>query len=322
MAKTPPPCAGCGIEIPEETFSEGAFLLVLGILTTVSEARIISLLNQKGGVGKTTTTVNLAGALAIEGNKVLVIDLDPQTHLGLHFGVESESASVYDLLMEEDVTIEDTLLSARENIDLVTSEVDLAAAESELASKTDRHDLLSRKIVSVANKYDYILIDCPPSLGLLTINALAASKELIVPMQTHFLALQGVGRLFETVSMLVGDLNPKLKVTGIVLCMHEKNTKLAREVVDDLQEFFDASRDSDVPWRNCQILHPPIRRNVKLAEAPSFGKTIFDYEPDCAGAKDYRSLAQSVIQANPTTDQTVEVEIKTQQVNPVQNDAT
>ena len=291
----------------------------------MSKARIISILNQKGGVGKTTTTVNLAAALAASGNKVLVIDLDPQTHLGLHFGVESDSASVYDLLMEDGVSVQDALLFARENIDLVTSEVDLAAAESELASKTDRHDLLSRKLEPIADSYEYILIDCPPSLGLLTINALAASKELIVPMQTHFLALQGVSRLFETVQMLVGGLNPELQVSGIVLCMHEKNTKLAREVVDDLQEFFDSSRDSDVPWRNCIILDPPIRRNVKLAEAPSFGQTIFDYEPDCAGAKDYRQLAQSVVAADPSNRITVEIEVKNEQqgtpeAGPIHND--
>ena len=288
----------------------------------MSTARIISLLNQKGGVGKTTTTVNTAAALAAAGNSVLVIDLDPQTHLGLHFGIDSDGASVYDLLMEDEVTIQDALLHARKNIDLVTSEVDLAAAESELASKTDRHDLLSRKLDPVKETYDYILIDCPPSLGLLTINALAASSELIVPMQTHFLALQGVSRLFETVQMLVEGLNPNLSVTGIVLCMHEKNTKLAKEVVEDLQEFFDSSRESDVPWKNCVIFDPPIRRNVKLAEAPSFGKTIFDYEPDCAGAKDYGKLAQSIIHANPMHANKCEVEVKVEQQDPVPHDAT
>ncbi|MBC8201475.1 MAG: ParA family protein [Planctomycetes bacterium] len=265
-------------------------------------ARIISLLNQKGGVGKTTTTVNLAAAIANAGNKVLVIDLDPQTHLGLHFGIDETAASVYDLLMDESVTAKDAVVNARKNIDLITSEVDLAAAESELASKTDRHDLLAKKLAPILDTYDYILIDCPPSLGLLTINALAVSKELIVPMQTHFLALQGVSRLFETVQMLVGGINPELSVTGIVLCMHEKNTKLAREVVDDLQGFFDASRESDVPWKNCVIFDPAIRRCVKLAEAPSFGQTIFDYEPDCAGAKDYATLAESVIRAHKTAD--------------------
>ena len=257
--------------------------------------RVIAILNQKGGVGKTTTTVNLAAALAEMGNRILVIDLDPQTHLGLHFGVEDAATSVYDLLMDDDIPITDALVTARAHIDLVTSEVDLAAAESELAAKTDRHDLLSKKIAPVLGEYDFVIIDCPPSLGLLTINALAAAEELIVPMQTHFLALQGVSRLFETVQMLVGGLNPNLRVTGVVLCMHERNTKLAREVVDDLQEFFEASKDQEVPWRNCVILDPPIRRNVKLAEAPSFGQTIFDYEPECAGAQDYKKLAQSVV---------------------------
>ncbi len=290
----------------------------------MSSARIISLLNQKGGVGKTTTTVNLAAALAALDYSVLVIDLDPQTHLGLHFGVDEATHSVYDLLMEEDISIADTLLPARKNIDLVTSEVDLAAAESELASKTDRHDLLSRKLLAVADNYDYILIDCPPSLGLLTINALAASKELIVPMQTHFLALQGVSRLFETVQMLVAGLNPNLEVTGVVLCMHEGHTNLGREVVADLEEFFEASRSQDVPWKNCEILQPPIRRNVKLAEAPSFGQTIFDYEPECAGANDYRKLTESVIAIHQKQQHVLEVEAKPteEHAEPATNDTT
>ncbi|MBC8523667.1 ParA family protein [PVC group bacterium] len=278
--------------------------------------RVIAILNQKGGVGKTTTTVNLAAALAKMGNRILVIDLDPQTHLGLHFGVEDAKTSVYDLLMDDVIPLTDALVKARKRIDLVTSEVDLAAAESELATKTDRHDLLLNKLTPVISDYDFIIIDCPPSLGLLTINALAAAEELIVPMQTHFLALQGVSRLFETVQMLVGSMNPKLRVTGVVLCMHERNTKLAKEVVADLSDFFESSRDQEVPWKDCVIFDPPIRRCVKLAEAPSFGKTIFDYEPDCAGAKDYQKLADSVI----TQQVTREVPVTTQEPQPVNNE--
>jgi len=276
----------------------------------VGNARIISFLNQKGGVGKTTTTVNIAAALADKGKKVLVIDLDPQTHLGLHFGVEETATSVYDLLMDESVSLAQAMVKARKGIDIVTSEVDLAAAESELATHTERHDLLCSKLQPVVNKYDFIMIDCPPSLGLLTINALAASRELIVPMQAHFLALQGISRLFETVLMLVRGMNPNLRVTGVVLCMHEAHTNLAKEVVSDLKDFFEASRDQDVPWRNCILLDPPIRRNVKLAEAPSFGQTIFDYEPKCAGANDYRKLVESVLEANPANHLMEEVELK------------
>lgn len=287
----------------------------------VSSTRIISLLNQKGGVGKTTTTVNLASALSAAGQRVLVIDLDPQTHLGLHFGIDEASVSVYDLLIEEDATVAQARVNARHNIDLVTSEVDLAAAESELASKTDRNDLLKDKLSKIQSEYDFILIDCPPSLGLLTINALVASNELIVPMQAHFLALQGVSRLFETVSLLADGINPDLMVSGVVLCMFESQTNLAREVVTDLTDFFEASRDKQVPWRKCKILDPPIRRNVKLAEAPSFGQTIFDYEPNCAGAEDYKKLAASVMGLK-TTEISQIIDIKTAEElgEPVTND--
>ncbi|MCH2146459.1 MAG: AAA family ATPase [Phycisphaerales bacterium] len=284
--------------------------------------RIISLLNQKGGVGKTTTTVNLAAAIAHAGHRVLVVDLDPQTHLGLHFGIDEAAVSVYDLLIEDETTVEQARLNARPNIDLITSEVDLAAAESELASKTNRHDLLKQKLDAIKSEYDYILIDCPPSLGLLTINALAASNELIVPMQAHFLALQGVSRLFETVRLLVDGINPNLSVSGVVLCMFEGQTNLAKEVVTDLTEFFESSRGLSLPWSNCTILDPPIRRNVKLAEAPSFGQTIFDYEPECAGAQDYAKLAQSVMEAHQhQTSQVIEVKSTEELSDPISHDA-
>ncbi len=260
----------------------------------MSDTRVIALLNQKGGVGKTTTTVNLAAALALAGDRVLVIDLDPQTHLGLHFGIDATGTSVYDLLLDDATRVVEARVEARPNIDLVTSEVDLAAAESELVSRTDRHDLLHRKLDPIVDQYDWVLIDCPPSLGLLTVNALAAASELVVPMQAHFLALQGISRLLETVGMMVGGINPRLRVSGIVMCMYERQTNLAKEVVGDLKSFLESSRGQGLPWSSCQLLSPPIRRNVKLAEAPSFGQTIFDYAPTCAGANDYRALARSL----------------------------
>ena len=139
-----------------------------------------------------------------------------------------------------------------------------------------------------------MLLDCPPSLGLLTVNALSLASEVFVPMQCHFLALQGLSKLLETIGMVKESINPGLQVTGIILCMYEGQTVLANEVVGDLNSFFDAARNMDVPWRQAQILSPPVRRNIKLAECPSHGKTIFDYEPTCAGAQDYKALAQAV----------------------------
>lgn len=259
--------------------------------------RTIALLNQKGGVGKTTTTVNLGAALAEAGRRVLMIDLDPQAHLTLHLGVEHdpERPSVYDLLIDGDITPTDAIVPARERLDVIPAETDLAAAEPELAHVHDRQRILAAKLRLIREQYDFILFDCPPSLGLLTVNALAAAKEVFVPMQAHFLALQGVGKLLETVGLVCRSVNPTLAVTGIILCMHEQQTTLAKEVVQDLDQFFEQARDEEVPWRYCRVLLPAIRRNIKLAEAPSFGQTIFDYAPWCPGALDYRKLAERVI---------------------------
>jgi chromosome partitioning protein len=260
--------------------------------------RIIAMLNQKGGVGKTTSAVNLGAAMAQDGRRVCLIDLDPQAHLTLHLGIDASELdrTVYDLLIDPDCRAEDVLIRrARPNLDAMLAEVDLAGAETELAAAPDRQDILRRKFQPLADDYDLVLIDCPPSLGLLTLNALALATEIFVPMQAHFLALQGVGRLLETVGLVCRSVNPALRVTGIILCMHEGQTTLAKEVVADLDAFFQSMRDQDVPWRDCRVLRPPVRRNIKLAEAPSFGKTIFDYEPWCPGALDYRKLAQHLI---------------------------
>jgi len=254
--------------------------------------RIIALMNQKGGVGKTTTTVNLGAALAEAGKKVCLIDLDPQAHLTINYGVDPDPSqvSLYDVLIEDRGFLE-AVMKVQENIALVPSSIDLAAAEVELVTKLGRELLLRKKIEAAKHDFDFILLDCPPSLGLLTINALACANEVIIPMQPHFLALQGVAKLLETVQLVNRRMNPKLKVSGIVLTMFDSQTKLTQEVMNELENFIEAAAGKQLPWAEAKIFDTKIRRNIKLAEAPSFGQTIIQYGSHCPGAQDYRSLA-------------------------------
>lgn len=264
-------------------------------------------MNQKGGVGKTTTTVNLGAALAEMGKTVCLVDLDPQGHLTINYGVESggDQISLYDVLTE-DRPLLDAVHRINEHISLIPSSIDLAAAEIELVSVLGREMLLKRRFEAAQKEvngkagfdFDYVLIDCPPSLGLLTINALAVASEVIIPMQPHFLALQGVAKLLETVQLVNRRMNPRLRVSGIVLTMYDSQTKLSGEVVNELTGFIEAARGKNLPWSDGCVFTTKIRRNIKLAESPSFGLTILAYEPSSNGAADYRSLAKEVAAMN------------------------
>lgn len=256
--------------------------------------RRLALMNQKGGVGKTTTAVNLAAAVARLGRSSLIVDLDPQAHATLHIGVapDQTTATIYDLLIDPQIDPLDAVVEARPNLGLIASETDLAAAETELALVENRHLRLAGVLDRLEDLYEFVFIDCPPSLGLLTMNGLVAAREVMIPMQAHFLALQGLGKLLETISMVRSQLNPRLRVAGVVLCMHDAQTTHTREVVSDMESFFADARDSpESPWRYARVFRPAIRRNIKLAESPSFGQTIFDYAPAAPGAQDYDELA-------------------------------
>ena len=261
--------------------------------------RSICVMNQKGGVGKTTTSVNLAAGLAKQGRRVCLIDLDPQGHSSLHLGVDAfgQTPTVYDVFSGKK-TLAEVKQLAVDNLWVVPSDLDLAATEVELVDTPGRELILRGAIDRLLQQqpFDYLIMDCPPSLGVLTINALTSAKEVFIPLQPHFLALQGLSKLFETTALVKRRLNRELKVSGIILCLYETATRLAADITDDLVRFLEQS-DPMAPWKNARIFDSRIRRNIKLAEAPSFGQSIFDYAAKSPGALDYAALVAEVTAA-------------------------
>ncbi len=244
--------------------------------------RIISLLNQKGGVGKTTSTVNIGHGLSLLGKKVLLIDLDPQAHLTYSVGIKAHELkkSVYELLKGE-ATVEQ-VVQTRDSMKVIPSTLDLSGAEIELSTVAGREMLLKEALKGIRG-VDYILIDCPPSLGLLTLNTLTTAREVFICVQTEYLALQGIGKLMETIQVVKKRLNKNINVTGVICTRYDRRKRLNKEVAENIKTYF-----------GDKVFHTMIRDNVALAEAPIKGKTIFDYSPRSYGAEDYMKLCKEI----------------------------
>lgn len=245
-------------------------------------AKVISISNQKGGVGKTTTSINLAANLAHLGNKILIIDMDAQGNSGSGLGLEINELSntTYELLLGELSAREAMHKTAIENLYIIPANINLSGLEIDYFNEPNKEYKLKDGIKSIRSEFDYILIDCPPSLGLLTINALCAADSVMITLQTEYFALEGLTQLIKIISLVQEELNPSLELEGVLLTMYDKRTNLANQVVEDVKNFFKEKVYSTI-----------IPRNIKLSEAPSFGKPILQYDPEGAGAQSYKKLA-------------------------------
>lgn len=251
--------------------------------------KIIAIANQKGGVGKTTTTVNLAAALGVLEKKVLLIDADPQANASSGLGIDVETVEIgtYQVLEHSAAAKEAIISCSSPNVSIIPAHIDLVAIEIELVDKEEREYMLKKALAEIKNEYDYILIDCAPSLGLLTLNALTAANSVIIPIQCEYFALEGLGKLLNTIKSVQKIHNANLDIEGLLLTMYDSRLRLSNQVVDEVQKHF-----------NEMVFDTVIQRNVKLSEAPSYGESIINYDSTSKGATNYLNLAEEIIKKN------------------------
>ncbi len=251
--------------------------------------KVIAIANQKGGVGKTTTAINLAASLAAIEHPTLVIDIDPQSNTTSGLGIDSKTVtnSIYEVMIGSTDVNDAILQTGLDFLDLVPAHINLVGAEIEMIDREERERILKKAIADLRERYDFVIIDCPPSLGLLTINALTASDSIVIPVQCEYFALEGLGQLLNTIKIVRQHLNPELDIEGVLLTMYDTRTRLSNQVAEEVKRYFDD-----------RVFKSVISRNVRLAEAPSFGKPALLYDSTSVGSKNYLALAREIIKKN------------------------